>query len=419
MLKVQQLNTYIITLFLALGNIVWFANFTLGTVKIVLMILIVILNINVFLNPRNYVGFFWFLILTPFLIFTAVNSHGTVNDKIYWLYGFAENYLFLMLGYSCFVRGEDVGRMLKMIVPLTVFFCVLIIGNFIWGVPHWVSPIAKAAYTSAVNNGYIGAELAPMYSTGLGIARTGWATTLCSYLPLTHFFINNKRLFYPAYVIIALTAILSASRGGLFLTLFITTILFVKSSNGGAFKTISILSIATLFLLTMPYITDIEHFLRLPIGGGNLDFSTGRTSQYEHIPDMLREGGLFGLGIHGTFYFLKSQGIHYDLHNTYMRVLCEYGMFVGLTMIGLSIWLLKTIIKDIKNEKNLKLLSLPLVLLSGILSGLWEPQAVFGTVNWWCLWWFVLGGYIASKKGKKDNNDNGELTNNVEYNKIE
>lgn len=134
---------------------------------------------------------------------------------------------------------------------------------------------------------------------------------------------------------------------------------------------------------------------------------------------MLREGGLFGLGIHGTFYFLKSQGIHYDLHNTYMRVLCEYGMFVGLTMIGLSIWLLKTIIKDIKNEKNLKLLSLPLVLLSGILSGLWEPQAVFGTVNWWCLWWFVLGGYIASKKGKKDNNDNGELTNNVEYNKIE
>lgn len=131
---------------------------------------------------------------------------------------------------------------------------------------------------------------------------------------------------------------------------------------------------------------------------------------------MLREGGFFGLGIHGTYYFLKAQGIHFDLHNTYLRVLCECGAVVGLTMIGLAAWLLKTVCRDIKNEKNIKQLCLPLVLLCGIASGLWEPQAVFGTVNWWSLWWFVLGGYIA---GKRYNNENDELTNDVEFHQIE
>ncbi len=122
---------------------------------------------------------------------------------------------------------------------------------------------------------------------------------------------------------------------------------------------------------------------------------------------MIRESGFFGLGIHGTYQFLKSQGIHYDLHNTYLRVLCECGVLVGLTMIGLAVWLLKTIYKDIKNETNLKSLTLPLLLLSGIMSGLWEPQAVFGSVNWWCLWWFALGVYIALKRCNPPDSLNG------------
>ena len=224
-------------------------------------LMVVVLNVNMFLNPRNYIGLFCFLAFVHFLILTTANSQGTSGDKIYWLYGFVENYFFLMLGYSCFVRVDNVGRMLKAVIPFTVFFGVLIIGNFLIGIPHWVSPIAKAAYTSVVSGGYIGAEMAPMYSTGFGIARTGWATTLCSYLSLTLLFISNKRMFYPAYIVIALTAILSALRGGLFLTLLITCILFLKSSRGSAFKAVSVLSLVTVFLMAVPYMADIERFL--------------------------------------------------------------------------------------------------------------------------------------------------------------
>ncbi len=267
MLKIQDINIFLITLFLALGNIVWFADFTLGSLKMALMVMIVVMNVNMFLNPRNYVGFLGVVVLAPFLLMTAVDSQGAVSDKIYWFYGFVENYLFLTLGYSCCRCGEDVERMFKMIVPFTVFFGVLIIGNFLIGIPHWYSPIARATYTNAVNGGYAGAEMAPMYSTGFGIARTGWATTLSSYLPLAILFIDNKRIFYPAYIIIALTTVLSASRGGLFLTLLITGILFFKSSRGSAFKAVSVLSLVTVFIVVMPYMADIERFLRLSGGG--------------------------------------------------------------------------------------------------------------------------------------------------------
>lgn len=268
MLKIQNINISLITLFLALGNIVWFADFTLGSLKVALMVMIVALNVNMFLNPRNYVGFLGVVVLAPFLVMTAADSQGMVSEKVYWLYAFAENYLFLMLGYTCYVRGENVERMLRMIVPFTVFFSLLVVGNFVIGVPHWVSPIAKAAYTSAVNGGYTGGELAPMYSTGFGIARTGWATTLCSYLPLTLLFLHNKKMFYPAYILIALTAILSASRGGLFLTLLITAIIFAKSAKGRAFKTVALLSLVAVFLVAVPYIDGVERFLRL--SGGEL-----------------------------------------------------------------------------------------------------------------------------------------------------
>lgn len=113
---------------------------------------------------------------------------------------------------------------------------------------------------------------------------------------------------------------------------------------------------------------------------------------------MIKAGGLWGLGIHGTHFFLQSHGIDYDLHNTYMRMLCECGILVGCVFIVLSIKLLKSIWLDIKRAKDLKDLCFPLILLSGLLSGLWEPQVAVGTVNWWSLWWFILGTYISLKK---------------------
>lgn len=131
---------------------------------------------------------------------------------------------------------------------------------------------------------------------------------------------------------------------------------------------------------------------------------------------MLSEGGLLGLGIHGTYNYLKHQGIHYDLHNTYLRIFCECGAIVGTVMIALAAWLLRSLCKDIWKNCDLEALCLPLVLLSGLFSGLWEPQAVFGTVNWWSLWWFVLGVYIANKRFINDQN---ELANDVEFNQIE
>lgn len=266
MIRTRNIGSYCVILFLALANIVWFSHYTLGSVKMVLMVLVVLFNIKVFLNSKNYIGFPGLLFLIPLLIITAIASHGTAGEKVYWLYGFLENYIFLMLGYAYFSKGRNINEMLRLILPFTITFCLLIIGNFTIGVPNWVSPVVKDSYDSAISAGYYGGELAPMYSTGFGIARTGWATTLCSYLPLTLILIKNKKFFIPAYIIIAATAILSASRGGLFLTLIITAILFLKSNMRVVLKTILLLLLAIIALVISPYIAEIEQFLRLAGG---------------------------------------------------------------------------------------------------------------------------------------------------------
>lgn len=114
---------------------------------------------------------------------------------------------------------------------------------------------------------------------------------------------------------------------------------------------------------------------------------------------MLRAAGLGGLGVHGTYQWLHFwRGFNWDLHNTYLRVWCEDGVVVGSFVVIGSVLLGKSIIKDIIHAHELQELTVPLILLTGLLAGLWEPGAVFGSVNWWSLWWFALGVYIANKR---------------------
>lgn len=398
-MKLKNAGTYLLTACLALANIVWFATFTLGMIKMILIVLMILMNIGLLVNYKNYYGLVIFILIFTILIFVATcSSQQSSNDNIYWLYGFLENYLFLTLGYSYYRNGKKVSMVFQSIIPFTCFFCLLIVLNFITGYPDWVSPIAQESYDNAFYGGYINAEISPMFSTGFGIARTGWATSLSSYLPLTLLLINNKKIFFPTYILIAATVIISASRGGLLTVVIISFISFLKSNMMAAKKILSftVIVLIAIAILALSDFDTITTFLRLSVDNGE-DFSSGRTSQYALIPQMVRDAGFSGLGIHGTKDYLSKYGLYWDLHNTYFRTLCECGWIVGLFVFIASIKLFILIIKDIEQCHNLSGLCLPLILISGLLAGLWEPQAVFGSVNWWSLWWFALGVYLAQK----------------------
>lgn len=396
-MKIKETPLYITTLFLALGNIVWFAQYTLGKFKSCILVLLLIMNYQYLLNKKNYVGFRWFLLLLPFLFLCILNTPSMdASSRIQWLYGFCENYLFLILGYAYFRRERNTEGVLKRILPFTCFFCAIIVSNFFLHVPNLVSPIAKETYEEAYRNGYLQAEIVPIYSTGFGLGRTGWATTLASYLPLTLLFLHKKRFFLPSFLLIALTICLSASRGGLLLLLIVAVILFIKSEMASYKKILALMALAVIAIVVMPYMTGIEEYMRL--GGGETDFTTGRFDQFQFIPEMLSAAGIGGLGIHGTHEWLASQGLDYDLHNTYFRVWCECGVCVGLFLIAGTVILSKSLIIDFIRIKRTEDLLLPLILTVGIFAALWEPGAVFGAVNWWSLWWFALGVYISKKR---------------------
>lgn len=265
-MRSRTVSINLVAFYLAIGNVVWFAHFILGSLKLGLLALILLSTLGLFLNRRNYVGLGWFLLLLPFLLIALSKSTLQGAEGFDWLKGFFENYIFLFLGYAFLREGYDTQRLLRYIPLVTCTLCALIVSNFFFGFPNWTSPIAAEAYRKAVAGGYMQAELVTMNSSGFGLGRTGWATTLASYLPLTLFFVHKKKVFLLGYVLIALAILLSASRGGLLLLLTITTVLFMKSDMSKSKKVVYLCCLALVAVSTLSYLNDLERFLRLSGG---------------------------------------------------------------------------------------------------------------------------------------------------------
>lgn len=391
----------LLILYLALSNIVWFYNFTLGTIKEVLFVAIFILFI---IDVMKYKGIFKYLSI--YLFFTIIIlldyfllPHSKSYNLLYNLFGIFENFFLFSIGLvfsSKEIAYDD--SLFKKIIYILIPFLLIVALNFFTGVPDWHSPLYLEHNKELQEAGNFDGVLLPLYSSGFGMARTGWATTLCQFLPLGLVLMNKKFKIGTFFLIlISFCIIISGSRGGLFSMLIILLLAFIKNTKKEKYVYLLLGIFAVLVVIMFTSWDYIAKLLRLT---GSTDFSSGRLSQYLIVPEMISESKLHGLGLGKVYDFMRNYGYVNTLHNVYLRLPIECGIIFTIGFYILVFYVIKILVKTYK-KGNGELYVLSLVLLSSLLSGLTEPQSCFGTVNWWSFWWFVFGALVDSFKNNR------------------
>lgn len=400
-----SVRSNILTLYLALGSIVWFANFTLGSFKAILLILIILLHLPLFSKKSAYVNLtlFIFFITLVSISFQLKTNDNYLTSKFSLYYTYFLNYFFYLLGYY-YCRHNLIGRVSFRKIVYTVFpLCLLTIVNLFFNFPDWHAPNVIEHFDKMESLGYQ-AELTQLYSSGFGLGRTGWATSLLQYLPLCLFFSfqekNNRMFGYISFIIILFSIMISGSRGGFFYAILLTILIIIKTKSSR--KVFLIFILLTLLFSILLNSLDFISFYRLDSG----DVTSGRGLQYLLIPEMVSQAGLFGLGIDGSYLFSRNYLIEHALHNVYARLLIDYGWILGgglIIMIIIIFFRTLKILFFIPYKGNEVLYIATFVIIGGLLAGITEPGAIFEARSWWVIWWFELGIFSYKYKNIKFN----------------
>lgn len=399
--KKSLFRYYFLILYLALGSVVWFASFSLGVIKSILLLLVIIGHHKMLSKGTSYVYFKYFFLFIA-LISVSFFFHSSETDDDAWgvlslYYTYFLNYLFFIIGYN-YCRSEAIEvNHLKKIIWVIIPLCFLTITNFLFKIPDWYAPNLLEHKDQMENLGYE-YQLLGLFSSGFGLGRTGWATTLTQYLPLTLLFLKpkNKVIGIFSFIIILVSIFVSGSRGGLLISMIVAILILGKTSNKITVPTFLMIGF-WIGLIVMDN-SNFASFYRLDSG----DITSGRSGQYSLVPQMLMKGGLFGLGIEGSYHFSRSHGFDYALHNVYLRFLIDYGWIIGLFVLvvtlNLSLKIVNVFFKLPYNNNNVLIFILTFILIGGMFAGMIEPAAIFEARSWWVIWWFSFGAFLCEYK---------------------
>ena len=157
------------------------------------------------------------------------------------------------------------------------------------------------------------------------------------------------------------------------------------------------------FVVLLISISNISDFFIVHLRLNQEDVSSGRLEQYGLFFSMLDVSGFWGLG-HGesTNYFYTTLGKAHALHNTFMKIIAEYGWLYGMAVIIFSTSLIIKIISSYK-KRNANVVFWGSIIVSGLMTAMFEPGAIFGYLGGACLWWFALGVFLCMYRNKTEN----------------
>jgi hypothetical protein len=234
-----------------------------------------------------------------------------------------------------------------------------------------------------------------LYATGFSTSRTQWSGGLVSLgIFMMWCFImtkqNIKYLFLVAFVMIILSQISSGGRGGTLACLLGVIALLIYYKKYGAI----LLGIFSAFAFAIAFKDQLFahlRFDRLEAGSNaSSDFSSGRLEQYGLAFDLIDSPlALFvGLGPRGYEAAFANLGIHFEIHNVWLRLFIEYGLLVPVFIL---VFFLSTMFNAVQeNKQNKQAMGLVIILLAGMFTTLVEPNAIiFSYQNYLC-WWVIF-----------------------------
>ena len=397
----------LVAIYLGLGPVTWFAGFGFGMLKRVLLVLIVLLFLpDVFGKTIKGVG--KVIVLFFFLGISLWVNYSGKNDYTSLIIGLIENLLFFIIGYRFIQKGFLTGKVLKIVVSILAFFCIFTISNAIIGIPDWYTPYFQTLEESLNRSLY---EYDKLWSTGFSWSRAGWGCSICLYLPICIPLIRdikNRSLGLICSFLIFVSLLICGCRSGLVgVVLSMGVILYALFRNKKAVMIKALLFIAIVIIALVFSNSLLEHFR---IGTG--DVSAGRLEQYEKIPQLISLMPFWGFG-DGTLkdWFEAYIGQQHTLHNTYARSLIEYGWLYGITLLFITLYIIKYYLKAVKARIEQPLI-FSSVLITGLVAALFEPALIVGYLGGYCLWWFAFGVfsyYINNQVNHKINERYGNI----------
>lgn len=231
-----------------------------------------------------------------------------------------------------------------------------------------------------------------LHKVGFSTTRTGWSSGLaCCALFMTWQFIITKHkiryLYMLAFAAIVFSQLASGGRGGLLASLVGATCLFLYY---GKWHYVAIaLLVAVIFVsFNQEMLTTHLRFNRLGDGGG--DFTSGRADHYLLALEVINNPlDLFlGLGPHGYKAYFAVQSISNEIHNVWMRLLVEYGLFLPLFILA---YVGYTIINFyFLNRRKKHSIGALFILIFGLIPTMVEPNAIVFSYQNYLIWWLIF-----------------------------
>lgn len=404
--------TFIFVIYFSVSPVYWLPGLSasnFATLKLALVASAVLLVWFYFATrgklsfPKGVAG------LVGFMVILLVSGGGFLQAELSVTILRFKDYLlaFIMMWtfFNLYKSGFDCNKILLWASLGLGLFCMLVVTSKYLGVPSWSGPREFIAPN--------------LWTSGFGGSRTGWSAglSLFSLVLLSNAIIFWSRRKYligfvvtSFYLVVIANQYMVSGRGGLLAALIGSVFLLMHSA-----KTRLVLA-AGVVMLVMVVVGNIEYVaeqLRVEsvinnseVTSSDLnDLSTGRL---ESIIIAFKYGMQSPIYGHG-FDALKFGHTNTEIHNLWVRLFVEAGIFLPLMFMLLVLTTIKAYFVISKESRKSRTKALTLddynirlyasIVISGLVISMLEPRYLLGTFQTCALWW-VSVGVLLSKKQK-------------------
>ena len=273
-------------------------------------------------------------------------------------------------------------------------FCLITIVNFFTGIPAWNAPSMQMIEKEM---GVIIQEYDKLYQTGFSWSRSGWGISMSLFLPLLFLFnkqnTKNFRKVILAFIFVLFSLFLCGNRSGLLGFIIACFLIFQNDEINYHFRKYKTKAYIIIAVLLIVFTSFVIKNLRLDAD----DISANRLNMFVYLPNLIQGIEFWGIGMGESKELLRRVGaLDFQFHNTPINSIIEFGWLYGLSIVIIMISIFCQYLKRYKQDPQVAVYGA--ILISGIVTSMFEPAAIFGYLGGYCLWWFAYGIFVAKYK---------------------
>lgn len=381
--KANIKNTLI--MYLGLGPVFWLGPIEYNYFKILkTVIFIILLSLLILdgISKRNlshnktFVSFVILLFFSSIFGFLQSSIKGIISTSISYSLIFFVTWIFFI--YFKQKRFYEIMEILLKATKLISYLCAFIVVNHFIKIVDW-------KYITELTASY--SSIVKLADTGFSTGRTAWSNGLALYFIVAIYaFLKMKRkefLYYGAFILTA--QILSGGRGGLLISIFII-VMYMASTINLKWGIVIVISLITLVSINKDYLKKRFRFDKLEKSGDDAlnKFTAGRLGHFSFAIENIGEDFNYFKG-NG---FLKEENKinkKTDIHFLWLKKMLEGGVILLTVYVLFVVLYFIRIINLYRKDSNYVLFLH--VFIGGLITTLFEPNAIFGSLQSSLIWW--------------------------------